>query len=316
MASAGSARHAPRPEDDEPFVPGDAIADVHAHTTRSDGVLEPAELVRQAHEAGVRLFAIADHDNLAGYRELVEPGAAPLPDGLTLVPAVEINAITRGLGLDLPEGELHVLGIGVDPSDDAFEAALTAQRGARRARFAATVELLRSIDLPVDAQLEDVDLDGENALGRPTLARALVRAGFAESVEDAFRRILAHGQPGYVPRTGLGPVDAIRAIRAAGGIASIAHFREAPTRVPLLRELMEEGLDGLESHHRSFDEETRAAVGETARSLGLVETGGTDYHGDLGPYAGAHAGLVMPDHLVEGLYRALAPWVSAPPARP
>ena len=304
-------RHAPGPDDDEPLVPGDAVADVHAHTTRSDGVLEPAELVRQAYDAGVRLFAIADHDNLAAYRELTAPGAAPLPADLDLVPAVEINAVTHGLALDLSEGELHVLGIGVDPADDAFEAALASQRGARRVRFHATVDRLRQIGLGIDAQVDELDLSGDDALGRPTIARALVRAGHAESVEDAFQRLLGHGQPGYVPRTGLGPVAAIRAIRAAGGLASVAHFWQAPDRVPLLRELMGEGLDGLESHHRSFDEETRAAVGETARSLGLVETGGTDYHGDLGPYAGAHAGLVMPDELVAGLRHVLGRWLRA-----
>ena len=297
----GSARHAPTPADDEPFVPGDAVADVHAHTTRSDGVLTPAELVRQAYVTGVRLFAIADHDNLAGYRELVAPGADPLPTDLTLVPATEINAVTRGLGLDLTEGELHILGIGVDPADEAFEAALASQRGARRTRFFATVDRLRDIGLAIDAQVAALDLTADDALGRPTVARALVAAGFAESVEDAFRRLLAHGQPGYVPRTGLGPVEAIRAIRAAGGLASLAHFWEAPDRVLLLRELMGEGLDGLESHHRSFDEVARDRVSATARALGLVETGGTDYHGDTGPYAMAHAGLVMPDELVAGL---------------
>ena len=304
-------RHAPGPDDDQPLIPGDAVADVHTHTTRSDGVLEPAELVRQAYEAGVRLFAIADHDNLAAYRELTAPGVAPLPPGLELVPAVEINAVTHGLDLDLSEGELHVLGIGVDPADDAFEAALASQRGARRVRFHATVDRLREIGLGIDAQVDELDLSGDDALGRPTIARALVRAGHAVNVEDAFKRLLAHGQPGYVPRTGLAPVEAIHAIRAAGGLASVAHFWQAPDRIPLLRELMGEGLDGLESHHRSFDEETRAAVGETARSLGLVETGGTDYHGDLGPYAGAHAGLVMPDELVAGLRHVLDRWLRA-----
>ena len=217
--------------------------------------------------------------------------------------------MTRGLDLNLLEGELHVLGIGVDPADDAFEAALAAQRSARRTRFFATVDRLREIGLPVDAQVAALDLSGDDALGRPTLARALMRAGFADSVEDAFRRILAHGQPGYVRRTGLGPIEAIRAIRAAGGLASIAHFREAPDQVSLLRGLMDEGLNGLESHHRSFEAETREAVGATARALGLVETGGTDYHGDLGPYAESHAGLVMPDDLVAGLRLALERWV-------
>ncbi len=293
-----TARHAPPPDDDAPLPPGTAIGDVHAHTTRSDGVLEPAELVGQAAAAGVRLFAIADHDNLAAYRELTATGAAPLPAGLDLVPAVEINAVTRGLALELPEGELHVLGLGVDPGDDAFEAALAAQRGARRVRFLATVERLREIGLAVDAQVSTLDLTRDDALGRPTLARALMAAGHATSVEDAFTRILGHGMPGYVPRSGLGPVEAIRAIRAAGGLASLAHFREAPDHVPLLRELVGEGLDGIESHHRSFDDDDRAAVGAVARELGLVETGGTDYHGDLGPYAESHAGLVFPDELV------------------
>jgi predicted metal-dependent phosphoesterase TrpH len=297
-------RHASR-EDDTRAVVGTATADMHAHTRRSDGVLEPAELVRQAHAAGVRLFAIADHDNLAAFRELTAPGADPLPGGLELVPAVEINAITRGLELDLPEGELHVLGIGVDPDDEAFEAAISAQRGARRERFVATVARLAEIGLPVDAHLEPAVLDGDDALGRPTLARALVAAGFAESVDDAFRRILGHGHPGYVPRTGLGPVDAIRAIRSAGGIASIAHFAEAPRRAELVRELMAVGLDGLETHHRSFDEDTRLSMAAFARSVGLLETGGTDYHGDLGDYAESHAGLVMPDEVVTGLRAAL-----------
>lgn len=306
-------RHQPR-ADDAPFVPGTATADVHAHSTRSDGVLEPAELVRQAYAAGVRLFAIADHDNLAGFREVTAPGAAPLPAGLQLVPAVEINAVTRDTVGDLPEGELHVLGIGVDPDDDAFEALLAAQRGARRARFLAMVRRLREIGRPVDEQVAGVDLDADDAIGRPTIARALVAARFAETVEDAFERFVGHGRPGYVPRTGMSPVDAIRAIRAAGGIASLAHFYEAPLRLPLLRELMAEGLDGLESHHRSFDAETRTAVGAVARELGLVETGGTDHHGDTGPYAVSHAELVMPEDLVEGLRRAISR--TRCPARP
>ncbi len=306
-------RHAALP-DDELFAPGDAVADVHAHTTRSDGVLEPAELVRQARLAGVRLFAIADHDNLAAYRELTARDAAPLPDGLELVPAVEINAVTRGLDLELPEGELHVLGIGVDPRDEAFEAAIAAQRGARRLRFTRTVARLRDIGLPVDGHLPAGVLESDDALGRPTLARALVAAGHAESVEHAFRTILGHGLPGYVPRTGMDPVEAIRAIRAAGGLASIAHFGEAPSRLALLRELMAEGLDGLETHHRSFPPETREAMAETARLLGLVETGGTDFHGDTGSDAASHAGLVMPDALVAGLRDAIR--TRGRPARP
>lgn len=312
-----TARHAPRngAAQDGPAA-GFATADFHTHTSRSDGVLEPADLVAQAAAAGVRLLGIADHDNLAAFRELTAPPAASLPAGLSLVPAVEINAVTRGLGLALVEGEIHVLGLGVDPADEAFEAALAGQRGARRQRFEAMVERLRELGLPIDAQVARLDLTGDDALGRPTVARALIEAGFATSVEDAFARIIGHGLPAYVPRTGLGPVDAIRAIRSAGGLAVLAHFAEAPRQLPLLRELIGEGLDGLESHHRSFDAATRASVGEVARSLGLLETGGTDYHGDLGPYADSHAELVLPDALADGVRLALRsrsalPWAPA-----
>ncbi len=286
---------------------GTATADLHTHTTRSDGVLEPIELVSQAAAAGVRLLAIADHDNLAAFRELTGSDRASGPVGLELVPAVEINAVTRGLGVAPGDGEIHVLGICVDPDDAPFEELLAGQRAARRRRFEAMVARLREIGLSIDGQLETVDRSSDDALGRPTIARALIAAGFADSVDDAFARLIGNGLPAYVPRSGLDPVSAIRAIRAADGLASLAHFPNAAEQLPLLRELIGEGLDGLETHHRSFDAATREAVSEVARSLGLVETGGTDYHGDLGPYADSHAELVMPEPLVASLRAAVDP---------
>jgi predicted metal-dependent phosphoesterase TrpH len=297
-------RHA-RPEADRPRVPGTATADFHTHTTRSDGVLEPAELVRQAHEAGVRLLAIADHDSLAAYRELTWESAAPLPADLELIPAVEINAVTRGLAAPLPDGELHILGLGVDPGDAAFEAALAAQRNARRIRFLAMVDRLRDLGLGIDKQVATLDFAADDALGRPTIARALIAAGYAVDVEDAFNRLIGHGGPVYVPRGGLDPIGAIRAVRAAGGLASLAHFPEAPDREPLIRELMAAGLDGLETNHRSFDEEVRERMWAFAGRMGLVATGGSDYHGDHGPYADTHAELVITDELIAGVRAAL-----------
>ncbi len=284
---------------------GAAEADFHTHTTRSDGVLEPAELASQARAAGVRTLGIADHDSLAGYRELTAPGAAPLPVGLVLVPAVEINSVAGHFAADLPEGELHLLGFGVDPDDGAFEAALADQRGARRVRFGRMVDRLRELGLSIDLQVAALDLSADDALGRPTVARALVAAGHAVDVQDAFSRLIGHGRPGYVPRAGLDPIAAIRAIRTAGGLASLAHFPEAPIREPLIRELMDAGLGALETHHRSFDEPTRLAMSAAAQRLRLAETGGSDYHGDHGPYAETHAELVMPGWLVDGVIAAI-----------
>jgi hypothetical protein len=254
-------------------------------------------LVDAVAAAGVRVFSLTDHDTLAGYRELV---ATDLPSGLTLVPGVEINAlVTRDLGLW--EGELHILGYGMDSDDEAFEAALAAQRRSRRRRFDRTVELLRELGLPIDDQVAALDLGADDALGRPTIARALIAAGFATSVEDAFSRIIGHGQPGYVRREGLGPEEAIAAVLAAGGLPVLAHFREAPTRIPLLRELREVGLGGLEVYYRTFDAAAVHAVGAVATELGLIATGGTDYHGDLGTYAESHASLWVPPEVGERL---------------
>lgn len=282
--------------------PGPSTVDLHAHSTRSDGVLTPTALLRAVEAAGVRTFSLTDHDTLAGYRELV---ATRLPDDFTLIPGVEINAlVTRDLGLW--EGELHILGFGMDPSDDAFERVLATQREARRVRFERTVARLRDIGLPIEAQVAALDIRGDDAIGRPTIARALIAAGFADSVEDAFSRIIGHGSPGYVRREGLGPEAAIAAIAAAGGIPVLAHFREAPERLGVVRELVDAGLRGLEVYYRSFDTSTVEAVAAVARDLRLIATGGTDYHGDLGPYAEAHAALWVPPEVGERLAQALA----------
>ena len=123
--------------------------------------------------------------------------------------------------------------------------------------------LLRELGLPIDAQVAALEVGADDALGRPTIARALIAAGFATTVEDAFSRIIGHGAPGYVRREGLGPEEAIATIAAAGGIPVLAHFREAPTRLDVMRELVEAGLRGLEVYYRTFDAATVEAVGDS-----------------------------------------------------
>ena len=298
-------RHDPLPPTESGRVepPAPSTIDLHTHTTRSDGVVPPAELVRAAADVGVRLLALTDHDTLAGYREVIAANAVPA--GMTLVPGVEINAIvTRDLGLW--EGELHILGFGMDPADETFEVTLAAQRGRRRERFELTKARLRELDLSIDAHLDSLSDSQDDALGRPTVARALVGAGHAASVQDAFGRLLGWGKPGYIPRTGLGPIEAIEAIRGAGGLPVLAHFGEAPSRVELLGELADAGLGGLEVYYRSFDAATVFTVGEVAQALGLAATGGSDYHGDTSTYAEAHAGLWVPPQVGETLLGSLS----------
>ena len=266
--------------------------DLHAHSRRSDGVLEPRALVDAAAAVGVRVLALADHDTLAGVRELCGPGggeAAGLP--LELVPAVEINSVAAGID-GLWEGELHILGLGVDPADERFEAALERQRRSRETRFAMMIARLRELGMPIDAG-----------------ARAL---------DAAMRELLGRGKPAYIARQGLGPREAISAIRAAGGLPALAHFADAPTRRDLIAQLMSAGLGGLEVHYRHFDAETVAEMAGLAAVLRLVPTGGSDYHGDGEPYAQAHATLFVPDEDAAALISALgraAPQAVAGPER-
>jgi predicted metal-dependent phosphoesterase TrpH len=277
----------------EPVIPpAPSTIDLHTHTARSDGLLEPAELVAQATAAGVRLLSITDHDTLAGVREVLIAG--PLPPGLELLPGIELNAITADR-LDLRESEVHVLGLGVDVDDEALEATLALQRTRRRIRFDRMVRRLADIARPIDDALEALPATSDDdALGRPRVARAMIAKGYVTSVEEAFATYLSRGRPGYVAREGLGPIEAIRAIRAAGGLAALAHFSEAPERPDVIRELKDAGLGGLEVYYRSFDAATVEAVRAVAEAASLVATGGSDYHGDLESYAATHARLWVP----------------------
>jgi 3',5'-nucleoside bisphosphate phosphatase len=298
--SPARGRHGRRPAPTD--ASGVSTVDLHSHTLRSDGVLQPVELVRAAADAGVRTLAITDHDTLAAYRELVHGRALPAP--IELIPGVEINALAKGIPLS--DGELHILGFGMDPDDEPFEAALAQQRSARRVRFERTVAVLREAGMPIEEHLSHIDLTRDDALGRPTIGRALIAAGHATSVEDAFRRLIGWGGPGYVAREGMGPREAIEAIRDAGGVPVLAHFSEAPGQIPLLRELKDMGLAGLEVHYISFDRATVELVGSVARQVGLLATGGSDYHGDTSTYAEAHAVLHVPDVVGERIRAAIA----------
>jgi predicted metal-dependent phosphoesterase TrpH len=302
MSNGRPRRHALPGEPVIPLAP--STIDLHTHTSRSDGLLEPAALVAAAAAAGVRLLAITDHDSLAGVRDVLAAGAVPA--GLELIPGIELNAITVDRP-DLRESEVHVLGLGVDPDDEALEATLGLQRARRRTRFERMVRRLRDIARPIDDALEALPATGDDdALGRPRLARAMIAKGYVTSVEEAFSVYLSRGQPAYVAREGLGPIEAIRAIRAAGGLAALAHFSEAPERLDVIHELRDAGLRGLEVYYRTFDAITVEAVGRVAAEASLVATGGSDYHGDLESYASTHAGLWVPPAVEAPLRAALA----------
>jgi predicted metal-dependent phosphoesterase TrpH len=288
---------------ERPVPPAPAALDLHTHTTRSDGILTPSDLADAAAAAGVRVIGITDHDTLAGVRALRRDRT--IPAGLEVLPGIELNSVVAERA-ELGEGEVHVLGLGVDPDDDELEAALDRQRRSRRTRFERMVRRLAELGMPVDEALEHLPAtNDDDALGRPRIARAMIAAGFATSVEDAFVRHLSRGRAAYVPRLGLNAIDSIRAIRSAGGLASLAHFAEAPSQVPFIRELIEAGLNGLEVYYRSYELPVVEGLRRVADELRLVMTGGTDYHGDRETYAEAHAELWVPDAVEAPLRTAL-----------
>jgi predicted metal-dependent phosphoesterase TrpH len=284
--------------------------DLHSHTARSDGTLEPLALYGAMRDAGLALVAITDHDTLAGVDEVQAAGLgrAASPAGPRLVPGVEINTVDDGL-LDDTElgrhgGELHVLGLGVDPGDATLTKALAEQRIRRRDRIRTTLDVLASLGLDVSGLLPQPP-GGIESLGRPHAARALVAGGHASSVEDAFARYLDRGQAAYVPRMGLGPRDAIEAITAAGGVAVLAHPFGADEEPAVIRQLVDWGLGGLEAHYPAFDDATTARLVSLTTSLGLLVTGGSDYHGDTMSYGATLTGLHVPASVADALLAAI-----------
>jgi len=285
-------------------------ADLHCHTDRSDGVLSPVQLYGAMRDCGLTLAAISDHDTLAGYRELASLGlgATASAAGPQLIPAVEINSVAdrelMAMGVELEEGELHMLGFGVDPGDESFESALVEQRGGRKRRILLMIDRLRELDYPIDEQIAPA-LASEEAIGRPHVARALVAAGHAESVQDAFDRLIDRKGPAYVPRQGLFTRQAIDAIRAAGGIPVLAHYPAAPEQADLIDLLVGWGIGGLEVYYRRFEAETVEKMAAIASARGLVATGGSDYHGDTMSYAEAQQTTFVPLAAGEALLVAL-----------
>jgi predicted metal-dependent phosphoesterase TrpH len=284
--------------------------DLHCHTDRSDGVLAPADLYAAMRNCGLTLAAISDHDTLAGYRELAALGlgAAATEAGPRLIPAVEINSVAdaelMAMGVQLEEGELHMLGFGVDPADATFESALVEQRGGRRRRILLMIDRLRELDYPIDEQMAGA-LASEEAIGRPHVARALVAAGHATSVQDAFDRYIDRKGPAYIPRQGLSTREAIDAIRAAGGLPVLAHYPAAPEQLDLIDLLTGWGIGGLEVYYRRFEPDTVDKMVALAADRRLVATGGSDYHGDTMSYAEAQETTYVPETAGEALLAAL-----------
>lgn len=249
--------------------------DLHTHSTASDGTDTPAELVRNAAAAGLDVVALTDHDTTRGHAEAVK-ALADLDRDLTLVTGAELSCRTDGVSL-------HMLAYLFDADEPQLLRRRELVRDDRVPRARAMVVKLQELGVPITWE-QVARIAGDGSIGRPHIASALVELGIVESVDDAFSShwLADHGRV-HVPRHELDAFDAVRLVKAAGGVTVLAHplaaTRGAVVAEAAIARLAEAGLDGVEVDHMNHDEPTRARLRGLAAELGLLTTGSSDYHG-------------------------------------
>jgi len=283
------------------------VIDLHTHSAVSDGSESPGRVVELAAAAGCAALALTDHDSQAGLDEAARR-AGEL--GVRLVPGCEVSCRKPRSPIDGSPlaGSVHVLVYFVPAGTEPLHGELAKLRGDRAERNRALGARLAELGTGVryeDAVLEAGD---EAGVGRPHFARALVKAGAAADVDDAFDRFLADGRPAYVPKARLDPPDVARIAHAAGGVAVLAHplstGLEARVLERLVAELAEGGLDGIEAVYGAYTPDQRAELRRMAGRHGLAATGGSDFHGSFkaGLAVGRGRGdLAVPDDVLDAL---------------
>ena len=268
------------------------LIDLHLHSTASDGELSPEEVVRRAARAGLTAIALTDHDTLAGVEAAQAEGRLA---GLQVVGGCEFSVSAAW-------GEMHVLGYFLPVDRPALLEFLADCRRMREERGRRIVEQLQSMGLTIE--LEDlVAAAAGGAIGRPHVARALVKRGAALTVDDAFDRYIGRGRPGFVAKELPSFRQVAELVHASGGVVSAAHIKERGTRT-VLRRLKEEGLDAVETRHPRHDPDLRALLTERALSLHLARTGGSDWHGESEGSGGGIGSQQVPDEWLERLAAA------------
>jgi predicted metal-dependent phosphoesterase TrpH len=277
------------------------VIDLHTHSTMSDGSDTPEELVDLAVKAGLTAFALTDHDRQDG---VAAARARAAQAEIELVPGTEISCQHRGT--------MHMLVYFLEPGEGPLQDELVRLQHARDSRNQRMVARLMELGLPVTGEELEAEAGGKGA-GRPHVAAILVRKGYAASVQDAFDRYLAKGQPAYMEKDRLEPLDAISLALESGALPVLAHplsLNLSPDELAAtVNELAEEGLAGLEAIYGRYTKEERAGLAVMAARAGLAITGGSDHHGTYKPDLSVGTGrgdLHVPDSALSGLRDRLA----------
>ena len=246
-------------------------ADLHMHSTASDGTLSPEALAGRAAQLGFDVIALSDHDSMEGVRAAQKEGARL---GVRVMAAAELSC---GAGR-----EIHILGYGMDADNTALLDFFERKHAQRETR--AEQMVMRLSELGKGVSFERVRELAQGAVGRPHIARALVEAGHVLSVSEAFDRFLASGKPAYVPKEEVKVAEAMRLINGAGGVAVLAHPMELKMGEMAIEALVHEwkgqGLTGVEVYHPSAQNNHLRFLEGLVKREGLLQTGGSDYHGE------------------------------------
>lgn len=270
-----------------------SIVDLHLHTTASDGIYSPADLVRLALERGLKTIAITDHDTVSGIPVALE-SAAGLP--IQVIPGIELSS-------DVARDEVHMLGYFIDYRNGELLDVLRRLRAARVDRARSMVEKLARLGMPLSwLRIEEI-AQGES-IGRPHIAQAMMEQGYIQNTTEAFELYIGRNGPAYAERYKLSPVDCINLIRRAEGLPVLAHPYPSSQVLAELETLQANGLVGIEAYYGDSDQEQIAFLVETASRLGLIATGGSDFHG-LNPQTETPpGGVFVPQSAVDQLKSA------------
>jgi len=247
--------------------------DLHIHTTASDGVMSPSEVVRYAKSKGLQAIAITDHDTIDGVSEGLEEGKKI---GLEVIPAIEIS-------VQYDHGSMHLLGYFIDIHHPLLNEKLRELQKARAERNPRMIERLNQLGIPITYE-EVLKASGGGQVGRPHFAQVLVEKRYVSSFQEAFERYLKKGAPAYVDKFRFTPQEAIKFITEADGVAVLGHPNTLGLNGPieleqLIMNLIREGLKGIEVYYPEHSPSETVQYKSMAERYGLVITGGTDYHG-------------------------------------
>jgi len=269
----------------------DAKADLHTHTTHSDGALTPEELVRKAKSKGLAAIAIADHDNVAGLAEATEVGRSI---GVEVIPGLELSAT-------LGEKDVHILAYFFDPTHPRLLEYLEFFRLERRKRAERIVRKLNGLDIPLS--LDSVlDQAGIGSVGRPHIASALVEEGHTQNYQEAFIKYIGSNGPAFEKKYQVGPAEAVQLIAQAGGLSFFAHPGKHTTEADLVA-LMDVGLDGIEVIHPSHSPTLQKHYRSLASQYFLLQSGGSDFHGGKKNDEAVFGAYTVPMSIVEDMRR-------------